>query len=88
MNPADFVDKRRKRCLGQTLGEFERHIQRPLQQLAQREEPISAYHLQRVLNDMELVKDTIRKQIQALASDCLDLMPPELEINAFEPVRR
>jgi hypothetical protein len=83
MDSRAFVETRRKRCLAQTLEEFERRIESPLQALAPCDPRIAA-----IVADIEPVKRLFRKKIQALASDCLDLMPSDLEINAVELVRR
>lgn len=88
MDTREFVDTRTKRCMAQTLEELEERIEKPLQALISSGAPITVHHVARIVADVDQVKRIYRKKIQALASDCLDLMPRDLEINAYEPVRR
>lgn len=77
MDPRDFVERRTRRYMAQALEEFEQRIERPLQRGAQ---PSAA--------DIEATKRAFRKRLQDLASDCIDLMPSDIEINAYEPIVR
>ncbi len=86
MDPKDYVDTRTKRYMAQALEEFERDIESPLR-AAVSAEPYRR-DLAQVVENIEGVKRTFRKKLQALATDCLDIMPSDLSINAFELVRR
>lgn len=87
MEPREFVETRTKRYMAQALEELEDRIERPLEALLVAE-PIAQGELAVIVNDIQHVKATFRKKLQTLASDCLDLMPSDVQINAFEPVRR
>jgi hypothetical protein len=87
MDPKAFIDTRTKRCMAQTLEEFEDKVERPVRALLTAE-PVTAHQLEEIISDMDSVKRTIRKKIQALAADCLDLVPSDIQINGFEPVTR
>lgn len=63
--------------MAQALEEFEQHIEKPL---ADGRVPDA--------DAIARVKAAFRKKLQTLASDCLDLMPSDLQINGFEPVVR
>ena len=69
--------------MAQALEEFEREIEHPLRALA-----LGDPRLTTVVNRIDPVKRTFRKKLQALASDCTDLMPSDVQINGFELVRR
>lgn len=76
MDKRAFVETRVRRYMAQTLEEFEVKLE------------------SRLPDDPELrqaakeVKATIRKKMQTLGSDCIDIMPNDFEINGYEPVRR
>lgn len=77
MDPKEFVETRTRRYMAQALEEFEDMIETPLRR---GDRPDSAA--------IDCVKRTFRRKLQALSSDCIDLMPSDLQINGFEPVRR
>lgn len=86
MEPRDFIEIRTKRYMAQALEEFEKQIEDPLRALAIAEP--SRHDLAAIVDRMDAVKRTFRKKLQTLASDCADLMPSDVQINAFELVRR
>ncbi len=88
MDSREFVETRTKRCMAQTLEDVERLIEQPLSRLIASDEPITAARLVEIVRDIDEVKRIYRKKIQALASDCLDLVPSELQINGYEPLVR
>jgi metal-dependent amidase/aminoacylase/carboxypeptidase family protein len=88
MNPREFVDTRTKRCMAQTLEELEVKVEHPLQALVASGEPITPERLAAIVAEIDAVKRIYRKKIQALSSDCLDLMPSDLQINGYEPLAR
>lgn len=88
MDPQEYVETLKNRVMAQTLEELELRVETPLRALAGREAPISAAQLNVILNDIELHKRAFRKRLHVFGSDCLNLVPPDIEINAFEPVRR
>lgn len=69
--------------MAQALEELEVKLEEPLRRLAQTDPSARA-----ILADVDGVKRTFRRKIQTLASDCIDLMPSDLEINALELIRR
>jgi hypothetical protein len=69
--------------MAQALEEFEKQIEQPLTVLA-RSEPRAAA----IVANVDGVKREFRRKLQTLASDCLDLMPSDVEINALELVSR
>lgn len=83
MDPREFVETRTKRYMAQALEELEVKIEQPLRQLAETNSDAAA-----IAAEIDGVKRTFRKRLQSLASDCIDLMPSGLEINALELVRR
>ena len=88
MDPSTFVNTRLRRTMAQTLLEYEQSIEQPLRELHGRATGQTKRDLARVLDDSDSVKRTIRRKLQAFASDCIDLMPDDVEINATELVRR
>lgn len=86
MDPREFVETRTRRYMAQALEEFEERIEQPLDAL-RRAEP-SRSDIARIVEEVDGVKRTFRRKLQALAGDCIDLMPSDLQINGFEPVRR
>lgn len=72
--------------MAQALEEFERQIEEPLRILA-RAEP-DRRDVKRIVENIDGVKRTFRKKLQTLASNCSDLMASDVQINAFELVRR
>jgi hypothetical protein len=71
--------------MAQALDEFEREIEQPLDALLRRGDAIP--EVVRVLEAIPAVKRAFRKKLQALGTDCIDLMPSDMQINAFEPMR-
>jgi hypothetical protein len=88
MEPREFVDTRMRRCMAQTLQEFEQSVETPLRTLHGTLEGEPARHVAAILDDCDEVKRSYRKKLQAFAADCIDLMPSNVQINAFEPVVR
>jgi hypothetical protein len=88
MDPSEFVNTRMRRCMAQTLQEFEQQVEAPLREIHGTLTGAPALAVAQVLEDCEKVKHTFRKKLQAFAADCADLMPSGVQINAFEPVRR
>lgn len=86
MDPREFVDTRTRRYMAQALEEFEQAIEHPLRALVAADP--SRRDVASVVERIDGVKRTFRKRLQALATDCLDLIPSDLQINAFEPVVR
>jgi hypothetical protein len=86
MDPSEFVDIRTRRYMAQALEEFERDIERPLRAAVSREP--GRPDIAAILSSVEGVKRTFRKKLQALGSDCKDLMDEGIQINGFEPVIR
>lgn len=77
MDAQQFVDTRMKRLMAQTLEEFEDVVEKPLD--TGRRIDISK------LTDF---KSKFRKRLQAFATDVSDVMPRDVEINGYEPIRR
>ena len=89
MDPREFVDTRMRRCMAQTLEELEVQIERPLRELHESlSNGATARRIGRIVDDIDGVKRTFRKRLQAFGADCADVMPSDVEINAFEPIRR
>ena len=89
MNPREFVDIRMRRCMAQTLEELEKQVEQPLRELhGSLSNGATARHIGRIVDDIDGVKRTFRKRLQAFGSDCADVMPSDVEINGFEPIRR
>jgi hypothetical protein len=89
MEPREFVETRMRRCMAQTLQEFEEQIEQPLRDLHATLPTAGArQRVGAILASSEAVKRTFRKKLQAFAADCIDLMPADVEINAFEPIVR
>jgi hypothetical protein len=86
MEPREFIEIRTKRYMAQALEEFERQIEDPLRALVAAEP--SRRDVAMVVESIDGVKRTFRKKLQTLASDCADLMPSDVQINALELVRR
>lgn len=63
--------------MAQALEEFEQLIETPLAR--GRSVPDE---------DVQRVKRTFRRKLQTLASDCLDITPSDMQINAVELTRR
>jgi hypothetical protein len=76
-----------KRCMAQTLEEFERSVERPLRE-AQHDPANASRRVAQILRECDDVKRAYRKRLQAFAADCADLMPSDVQINAFEPIIR
>jgi hypothetical protein len=75
--------------MAQTLQEFETQVQEPLREVhASLPAGPAAHRVAGILRDSDEVKRTFRKKLQAFAADCVDLMPSDVDINAFEPVIR
>jgi hypothetical protein len=83
VDPRHYVETRTKRYMAQALEEFEREIERPLIAAAKEHPELDA-----IVGRIPGVKSTIRKRLQTLGSDCLDLIPPGTQINGFEPIVR
>lgn len=83
MDTREFVETRTKRYMAQALEEFEEKLEKPLRALLADDDSREA---QAVVDGIEPVKRTFRKKIQALASDCTDVMPSDLHINGYEPL--
>lgn len=88
MEPREFVDTRMKRCMAQMLEEFEQSVENPLREAHGLLTGADARSIGKVLDNCDGVKRTIRKKLQAFGADCVDLMPSDVQINAFEPVIR
>lgn len=86
MDPREFIEIRTRRYMAQALEEFEQRIEDPLRALSGREP--TASEIAAIVENIDGVKRTFRKKLQTLASDCADLMPRDIEINALELVRR
>lgn len=88
MDPRDYVDTRTKRYMAQALEEFEQKIETPLARViaTRGDGGWDAATLLQIQADLDGVKRTFRKRLQALGTDCLDLISPDLSINGFEPV--
>lgn len=86
MNPKQFVETRTKRYMAQALEDFERDIEGPLRRAALVEP--RRPDLDAIVAGIEPTKRSFRKKLQALGADCTDLVPANIEINGFEPVRR
>lgn len=87
MDPKEFVETRTKRTMAQVMEEFERTVEHPLSAMV-RSDGVTHARINSVVNDLDGFKRIFRKKLQAFADDCLDLMPSDIEINAFEPVVR
>jgi phosphoribosylaminoimidazole (AIR) synthetase len=74
MDSRAFVEMRVRRYMAQTLDEFEAKLESQLPE--------------ELHQSAKEVKATIRKKMQTLGSDCLAMMPSDVEINGYEPVRR
>lgn len=86
MEPREFIEIRTRRYMAQALEEFEKQIEDPLRAILVTEP--SRSDVAAVLECVDGVKRTFRKKLQTLASDCADLMPSDVQINALELVRR
>lgn len=71
MDRGEYVETRRKRYLAQTLEEFENTVEKLLDQAAPHLPPALRIELSAAV---ETHKATVRRKIQALATDCADLM--------------
>ena len=74
--------------MAQTLQEFEDKVEKPLREVYSTLPSAASFAVADILYDCESVKRTIRKKLQAFGADCADLMPSDMQINAFEPVIR
>lgn len=74
--------------MAQTLEELELRIETPLRALAEEPEPITPSRLRQILDDMDAHKRSFRKRLHVFSSDCVSLMPPDIEINGYEPIAR
>lgn len=78
--------------MAQALEEFEREIEAPLERAVARGERREDIAI--VASHVQGVKRCFRKALQALSSDCLEVMgmagvsPGDIQINAYEPVTR
>jgi hypothetical protein len=91
MDPRQYVDTRVKRYMAQCLEEFEKEIELPLREaramvFAAGDDVGLSKCLQQAVNGIEPTKRAIRKRLQTLGSDCLDIMPDGLHINGYEPI--
>jgi hypothetical protein len=86
MEPREFIEIRTRRYMAQALEEFEKQIEDPLRAILVTEP--SRGDVAAVLERVDGVKRTFRKKLQTLDSDCADLMPSDVQINALELVRR
>lgn len=88
MESKEFVEILMRRCMAQTLEEFEQQVETPLRELhGTLSNGATARHLGRILDGCDEVKRTFRKKIQGFETDCLALIPRDLEINAVQLVR-
>lgn len=71
MDRGEYVETRRKRYLAQTLEEFENTVEAKIEEAAQHLPPPLRIELSAAV---EAHKATVRRKIQALATDCVDLM--------------
>jgi hypothetical protein len=75
--------------MAQMLEEFEERMEVPLGNLhASLPAGPAAHSISGILLNAEGVKRTFRRKLDAFAADCADLMPSDVEINAFEPIIR
>lgn len=88
MESKEFVEILMRRCMAQTLEDFEQRIETPLRELRGATNGANRHRVGRIIDDCDQVKRTIRKKIQGFESDLLRLIPADLEINAVELVRR
>lgn len=86
MDPRQFVENRTRRYMAQALEEFENRVEHPLARIAAGEP--TRHDIAAIVSDIDGVKRTFRKKLQALGTDCIDLIPTDVEINAVELVRR
>lgn len=63
--------------MAQTLEEFEETVEKPL-----------ASGRRISTEAVEAFKRQFRKRLQAFATDVSDVMPTDVEINGYEPIRR
>lgn len=87
MDPREYVETLKKRVMAQTLEELELRIEAPLRTLA-KSDRITPAQLTAIVEDIDHHKRAFRKRLHVFASDCLHLMPTDIEINAYEPVIR
>lgn len=81
MDRGEYVETRRKRYLAQTLEEFEESVEKLVEEAAPHLPPALRIELSAAI---ERHKATVRRKIQALATDCADLMNHSgLSLNGF-----
>lgn len=71
MDRGEYVETRRKRYLAQTLEEFEETVEKAIERAAPHLPPNLRIELAAAIANH---KATVRRKIQALATDCADLM--------------
>jgi hypothetical protein len=87
MGPQEYVDQQVRRAMAQALEEFEKGIEQPLD-AALSSDGDAREALIRISGAVPGVKRAFRKRLQTLGSDLLVLIPGDVQINAYEPVRR